>query len=118
MGIDVCFFPIFHSSSLLPTALPSPFKYVEEAEHLVRMLGFFLFFYRPISFCRKWGGGSIKSQRDFQMSTLRVLICGEALRASPMEPPPPPHAQTENIFILTTLYDKVFFLKVLDFFYN
>ena len=39
-----CFFPIFHSSSLLPTALPSPFKYVEETEHLVRMLGFFLFF--------------------------------------------------------------------------
>lgn len=42
MGIDVCFFPIFHSSSLLPTALPSPFKYVEEAEYLVRILGFFL----------------------------------------------------------------------------
>ena len=38
----MCFFPIFHSSSLLPTALPSPFKYVEEAEYLVRILGFFL----------------------------------------------------------------------------
>ena len=47
MGIDVMFFPIFHSSSLLPTALPSPFKYVEEAEYLVRILGFFL--------CRKPG---------------------------------------------------------------
>lgn len=46
MGIDVCFFPIFHSSSLLPTALPSPFKYVEEAEYLVRILGFFLLKYR------------------------------------------------------------------------
>ena len=33
MGTDACFFPIFHSSTLLPFALPSPFKYVEEAEY-------------------------------------------------------------------------------------
>ena len=44
MGIDVCFFPIFHSSSLLPTALPSPFKYAQENPGFSQRPGFLHFF--------------------------------------------------------------------------
>lgn len=39
MGIDECFFPIFHSPSLLPTALPSPFKYAQKTPGISQIPG-------------------------------------------------------------------------------
>ena len=40
MGNEAVFFPIFHTSALLPIALPSPFKYAQEKLRQTELLVF------------------------------------------------------------------------------